>query len=1070
VNEFSTPSPFEIFTQRIENEFVQGSGINHDLYHEAVQIVADTEVLPGGDVAYPIHEALNWKLTRFGFQARATQFAALLLNEDRSPWQAKLNKPLSNHEKPDKERKYEAPVGNGSRAFLPPVNRETRRRIAHRYSLKAPPAEVSFWDWVKQHPEIPIIITEGGKKSLSLLTQGYVAISLYGVNGGYVCLPDDSRRLIADIARFCQPGRSFVLAFDQDVKEDTRRKVTFALWRFGGLLTQAGCQVAIAAWQPELGKGIDDLFVGSGSDAVDMAIKMVIDEALPLNLKLLRLVAGMCAVDLAISEALPLQLWQLWQRLERRLTTSSVDRKNPNKLPDIVWVKVKTTDLSTLALADIPDSGLIAIASAKGTGKTKQISALAKESKKALAAGHRIALMRNLSPRLGLDYRGDLDKVNGEFITGAGYTLRVGLCVDSLLSIDPNKFAGCDLILDEVVQVIRHLLTSSTCAKDGKRPALLARLRALIQVARRIIVADADLDNATLHYLKELRGDHAPVFLIRNDYQPDGYPVRFIKAPDRSTVVGNLIADVKQLAPGKVLFVAVDSKRTSKAIARLIADECPEKRIRLINSETSGGECEREFIQTPDVVLERGEIDIVICSPSVATGVSIETQGRITKVYGIFTGTSSTDADMAQALGRVRESVERVVWCAERGSNFSKIGNSTNALALKTQLQQKTCASVSLMRSSLREDSAESFERHNWKNNPHLDLFCRIEAEKNLAMHCLRDALWVRLKYEGNQVTVEEAVSNPAARTLLKQAREELKQIDAEAIVNAEDLTYAQVLQLEQKEGMSVDEQRAIAKFHLLDFYCLDTVTLEDVQWDSEGRRRTQLIELENLLYPNVAIERSVKSLEKQTIWNQGVCVWDISTAATRRHLREVFGLLQRLQAARAGETWTDKDNELLADTIRQNATHCKSVLNFTPSKKDEDGKEKVSATQVVHQLLSQVGIKIAFSWRGTGATKHRVYRLDSDSWQQLATVLQRRSERRERLQQKLSAEGSPPSLIDLEQGGDPKIVRWGSRLGEWLLLSSDGAVAKVRQLSGWANRRIFEAPLHELTSPESPA
>lgn len=107
--------------------------------------------------------------------------------------------------------------------------------------------------------------------------------------------------------------------------------------------------------------------------------------------------------------------------------------------------------------------------------------------------------MRNLSYRLGLDYKGDLDKAQGKFITGAGYTLRIGFCVDSLLWFNPNDFAGCDLVLDEVVQVIRHLLTSSTCAKDGKRPALLARLRELVRVARRVIVADADLDNATLH-------------------------------------------------------------------------------------------------------------------------------------------------------------------------------------------------------------------------------------------------------------------------------------------------------------------------------------------------------------------------------------------------------------------------------------------------------------------------------------------------------------------------------------------------------------------------------------------
>lgn len=43
------------------------------------------------------------------------------------------------------------------------------------------------------------------------------------------------------------------------------------------------------------------------------------------------------------------------------------------------------------------------------------------------------------------------------------------------------------LVIDEVVQVLRHLLTSSTCRKDGKLPALLTRLRQLVQIARRVI-------------------------------------------------------------------------------------------------------------------------------------------------------------------------------------------------------------------------------------------------------------------------------------------------------------------------------------------------------------------------------------------------------------------------------------------------------------------------------------------------------------------------------------------------------------------------------------------------------
>jgi hypothetical protein len=47
-----------------------------------------------------------------------------------------------------------------------------------------------FWQWVIEHPEIPITITEGAKKAGALLSAGYCAIALPGVNGG-VRVPKD---------------------------------------------------------------------------------------------------------------------------------------------------------------------------------------------------------------------------------------------------------------------------------------------------------------------------------------------------------------------------------------------------------------------------------------------------------------------------------------------------------------------------------------------------------------------------------------------------------------------------------------------------------------------------------------------------------------------------------------------------------------------------------------------------------------------------------------------------------------------------------------------------------------
>lgn len=1027
------PRTLEQFTADIEYEFLQGSAIDPGLYKVTTRIVSDTAVLPGGDVEYPIHEALNWKVTRFGFQARETLHAVFFQNENGSTWQAKLSRPKFDKKK-KKLRKYDSPVEGGSQAYLPAVDVATWLKVAQKNHLmgflpvwvrdaialgetglsshvhqKLTAAErqncmtrlsqifsqpqtsereadwlahefaietSSFWEWVELLP-ISIVLTEGGKKALALLSRGDVAIALYGVNGGYTKVMG-LRELIPGIQQFCQRPRQFVCAFDQDESDSTRRKVNAATHRFGGLLVQAGCEVMIAQWRSKQGKGVDDLIAQSGA----------------------------AAWDTAYTQALLLEHWQILQHLKRTLTICAA-------------IRVSTTDLDTLDPTTLPDQGLIAIASGKGTGKTKLVHRIVKASDKALAIVHRIALARNLSVRLGLDYRGDLDKAKGKFINGSGYTLRVGSCIDSLLAIDPKTFAGCDLIIDEVVQVIRHLLMSSTCAKDGRRPALLARLHQLIQVARRVIVADADLDNATVHYLQQLRNDGQLPFLIHNTQSLPGYDTLMLHASDRSVIIGQVLERVRQQQPGKVLYLSTDSKGTSKQIARLIAKQFPEKRVLVINSDTSGGECEREFTQTPDSVLLREEYDIIICSPSVATGVSIEIQGKIEAVYGIFTGASSTDADMTQALGRVREPVERIVWCAERGSNFSKVSRATSPKELKEQLRQQTTTTISLIRSGLRADIVGKLEEYDWKQDDHLNLYCQMAAAQNRAMYHLRAALTVRLRYEGNRVTEETCESNPALKLLLATARREQQEIDAEDLVAALDLTYAEVQALQQKEGLTPAESKGVSKFHFQEFYGLETLTLEDVLWDNEGRRRGELLNLESLLDAEVAIDQATRALEKQATWNQGHCPWDIPGAALRRQLWLRVGLDELIHQILAGWVWCKYDLKPYADRARAISVHIKTVLHFTI-------RAEMSDTQVVHQLLSQVGIKLVGHWsravEGHEGEKLRTYTLDRDHWGRVEAVLERRQTKRQHLAQRSSHDsGSPLGLNNPNQEGDPE-------------------------------------------------
>ena len=289
-NELSNTQPskfnsLEEFEEFIRDSFIEGSGIAPEIFAECVEFHCDLEVSPGMDAETPIHDALGWKFTRFGHQVKDKFYGALLKNEDGSIWQAVLS---FSDEEGRRPYIYRSPNDNGDRVFLPPVPPSIRKRIASRYGVEVP-MEGSFWEWFKtattvriksentgdftvvtaeEKPlQIPRIITEGAKKGLALLTQGYVPLPLYG------CTCGGRQSLIPDLKQFNQDESIWLLALDRDKKEKTKKTVDKAKRELSNVLSQDGTvnYIEDIVWSPEQGKGVDDLIVISGHGAFDNA-------------------------------------------------------------------------------------------------------------------------------------------------------------------------------------------------------------------------------------------------------------------------------------------------------------------------------------------------------------------------------------------------------------------------------------------------------------------------------------------------------------------------------------------------------------------------------------------------------------------------------------------------------------------------------------------------------------------------------------------------------------------------------------------------------------------------------
>ena len=133
-----------------------------------------------------------------------------------------------------------------------------------------------------------------------------------------------------------------------------------------------------------------------------------------------------------------------------------------------------------------------------------------------------------------------------------------------------------------------------------------------------------------------------------------------------------------------------------------------------------------------------------------------------------------------------------------------------------------------------------------------------------------------------------------------------------------------------------------------------------------------------------------------------------------RLKARQELGLLAFLEWAAEGHEWFGDDEAISsrADLARQCAQDIKLALRFSI-------RPGMSNIQIVHQLLSQVGIKFAKRYVREDGKGRWCYRLNQEHWEKVQAILQRRAERRKRLEDVVSNSDLPLKLTHFTQGGD---------------------------------------------------
>jgi hypothetical protein len=443
------------------------------------------------------------------------------------------------------------------------------------------------------------------------------------------------------------------------------------------------------------------------------------------------------------------------------------------------------------------------IKSPKGTGKTKAlVSSVQVHQFEGIASWHtRISLGLKMAADLNIDFKPEKKSQKQAF------------CSNSAHNFHPkNLFQKGLLVADEFDQIMQYNF-ESLCNKDGMRPVILNYLKAHLQSALNdgsALFMSEDISQKEIDYIKAIAPAGTELEVIINDFKPKRGVLKF---SDDKDFTGMLKILEEKIADGIPCFVIDDLKDGcfgGKSIVNYLTEKYPEKKIKIINSETSG--LEAKFIT--NINEESLELDVIVCSPSITAGVSLENQRFNNGVFLFANGIFDSNA-ASQALGRVRGASEIYVWVAEQGFNYEQ------SHKLSPEDVNNYYQKLESKRFSVIQNFNPDYDilRHEF-TSPAWDLFCKNAALKNISMANLRDKTKEKLIKDGYQLEVVTLVGDNSVIDSLDTAwtnieLTEIAEIDAVELPTEEEFKVIST-KINKQETLTKKEKSQFVKNNLL--------------------------------------------------------------------------------------------------------------------------------------------------------------------------------------------------------------------------------------------------------------
>jgi hypothetical protein len=431
------------------------------------------------------------------------------------------------------------------------------------------------------------------------------------------------------------------------------------------------------------------------------------------------------------------------------------------------------------------------------------------------------------------DLRIEIEKYGEEIENiNAASIKTLALCWDSLWRTKDRDLKESLIVIDEAELGFKHFITGSTCKRN--RPYLLQtfkdKLNECLMSGGRVILSDADLTDLPINYVRDILPIPIKPFIVTNDYI--GEETRWI-VDFRTGSRGNTLTDtIDAIKDGAYLAITTDSQAEAQALEKLILQDFPDEFCAFLDADgnitddaqarkkalivridrtTTESEVGKKFIQKPNEQILHWKPRILIYTPSMGVGVSIDESTQrwdadweemvpyFDAVYGLFFGVIEP-SQCRQQLSRFRVNVPRIVYAKE--SNRALEGCASffpdevkrqtlkyNQSALNILDIAKGIAGYEADDEQIREEMlkllTESWDKDSrcWRE-PSIDLASAFKARENYGLWNLASLLREELEDEGHTIVSLKGFKTDLVEQMAD-IKDELKAEEAALIAQA---------------------------------------------------------------------------------------------------------------------------------------------------------------------------------------------------------------------------------------------------------------------------------------------